>query len=181
MKVGIIGAGTMGSGIAQAFAQTEGYEVYLCDINEEFAANGKKKIAAGLEKRVAKGKMDQAAADAILNKIHTGVKDICTDCDLVVEAALEVMAVKQQTFKELETICKNPDVIFADEPSGSLDSHNKEELHRLFFDLRDRFNQTFVIVTHDEGLAAMCDRTLKMRDGRIIDQTTNNQQCDDCQ
>ena len=118
MKVGIIGAGTMGSGIAQAFAQTEGYEVYLCDINEEFAANGKKKIAAGLEKRVAKGKMDQAAADAILNKIHTGVKDICTDCDLVVEAALEVMAVKQQTFKELETICKNPDVIFATNTSS---------------------------------------------------------------
>ena len=56
MKVGIIGAGTMGSGIAQAFAQAEGYEVYLCDINEEFAANGKKKIAAGLEKRVAKVK-----------------------------------------------------------------------------------------------------------------------------
>ena len=118
MKVGIIGAGTMGSGIAQAFAQTDGYEVYLCDINEEFAANGKKKIAAGLEKRVAKGKMDQAAADAILNKIHTGVKDICTDCDLVVEAALEVMAVKQQTFKELETICKNPDVIFATNTSS---------------------------------------------------------------
>ena len=118
MKVGIIGAGTMGSGIAQAFAQAEGYEVYLCDINEEFAANGKKKIAAGLEKRIAKGKMDQAAADAILNKIHTGVKDICTDCDLVVEAALEVMAVKQQTFKELETICKNPDVIFATNTSS---------------------------------------------------------------
>ena len=118
MKVGIIGAGTMGSGIAQAFAQAEGYEVYLCDINEEFAANGKKKIAAGFEKRIAKGKMDQAAADAILNKIHTGVKDICTDCDLVGEAALEVMAVKQQTFKELETICKNPDVIFATNTSS---------------------------------------------------------------
>ena len=118
MKVGIIGAGTMGSGIAQAFAQAEGYEVYLCDINEEFATNGKKKIAAGFEKRIAKGKMDQAAADAILNKIHTGVKDICTDCDLVVEAALEVMAVKQQTFKELETICKNPDVIFATNTSS---------------------------------------------------------------
>ena len=118
MKVGIIGAGTMGSGIAQAFAQAEGYEVYLCDINEEFAANGKKKIAAGFEKRIAKGKMDQVAADAILNKIHTGVKDICTDCDLVVEAALEVMAVKQQTFKELETICKNPDVIFATNTSS---------------------------------------------------------------
>ena len=90
MKVGIIGAGTMGSGIAQAFAQTEGYEVCLCDINDELAANGKKKIAKGFEKRVAKGKMDQAAADAILAKITTGVKDICTDCDLVVEAALEV-------------------------------------------------------------------------------------------
>ncbi len=59
MKVGIIGAGTMGSGIAQAFAQTEGYEVFLCDINEEFAANGKKKIAKGFEKRIAKGKMTQ--------------------------------------------------------------------------------------------------------------------------
>ena len=55
MKVGVIGAGTMGSGIAQAFAQTEGYEVYLCDINDEFAANGKKKIAKGCEKRGARG------------------------------------------------------------------------------------------------------------------------------
>ena len=72
MKVGIIGAGTMGSGIAQAFAQTEGYEVMLCDINETFAANGKKKIAAGFEKRIAKGKMTQEEADKILNKITTG-------------------------------------------------------------------------------------------------------------
>jgi len=88
MKVGIIGAGTMGSGIAQAFAQTEGYQVCLCDINEEFAANGKKKIAKGFEKRVAKGKMDQADADKILERITTGVKNICTECDLVVEAAL---------------------------------------------------------------------------------------------
>ena len=104
MKVGIIGAGTMGSGIAQAFAQTEGYEVYLCDINDEFAANGKKKIAKGFEKRIAKGKMEQAAADAILAKITTGTKDICKDADLVVEAALEVMEVKKQTFKELQDI-----------------------------------------------------------------------------
>ena len=104
MKVGVIGAGTMGSGIAQAFAQTEGYEVYLCDINDEFAANGKNKIAKGFEKRVARGKMDQAKADAILAKITTGTKDICTDADLVVEAALEVMEVKKQTFKELQDI-----------------------------------------------------------------------------
>lgn len=117
MKVGIIGAGTMGSGIAQAFAQTEGYEVYLCDINEEFAANGKKKIAKGFEKRIAKGKMTQEAADAILNKITTGVKTICTDCDLVVEAALEVMDIKKQTFKELQDICKK-DCIFATNTSS---------------------------------------------------------------
>lgn len=104
MKVGIIGAGTMGSGIAQAFAQTEGYEVYLCDINEEFAANGKNKIAKGFEKRIAKGKMTQEDADKILAKITTGVKTICTDTDLVVEAALEVMDVKKQTFKELQDI-----------------------------------------------------------------------------
>lgn len=117
MKVGIIGAGTMGSGIAQAFAQTEGYEVCLCDINEEFAANGKKRIAKGFEKRIAKGKMSQEKADAILAKITTGVKDICTDCDLVVEAALENMAVKQQTFKELQSICK-PECIFATNTSS---------------------------------------------------------------
>lgn len=99
MKVGIIGAGTMGSGIAQAFAQTEGYEVCLCDINEELAANGKNKIAKGFEKRVARGKMDQAAADAILAKITTGVKTICTDCDLIVEAALENMEIKNRPSK----------------------------------------------------------------------------------
>ena len=117
MKVGIIGAGTMGSGIAQAFAQTDGYEVFLCDINETFAANGKAKIAEGFEKRVAKGKMEQAAADAILNKITTGVKDICTDCDLIVEAALENLEVKKQTFQELQSIVK-PDCIFATNTSS---------------------------------------------------------------
>ena len=104
MKVGVIGAGTMGSGIAQAFAQTEGYEVYLCDINNEFAANGKNKIAKGLNKLVEKGKVTQEYADGILSKITAGTKDICTDADLVVEAALEVMDIKKQTFKELQDI-----------------------------------------------------------------------------
>lgn len=104
MKIGVIGAGTMGSGIAQAFAQTEGFEVYLTDINDEFAANGKAKIEKGLSKRVAKGKMDQAAADAILAKITTGTKDICTDADLIIEAAIENMEIKRQTFKELQEI-----------------------------------------------------------------------------
>ncbi len=117
MKVGIIGAGTMGSGIAQAFAQTEGYEVYLCDINEELAAAGKSKIEKGFEKRIAKGKMEQADADAILGRITTGVKDICTDAELIVEAALEVMEIKQQTFKELQDIVP-ADCIFATNTSS---------------------------------------------------------------
>lgn len=106
MKVGIIGAGTMGSGIAQAFAQVDGYEVCLCDINEEFASNGKLKISKNFEKRVAKGKMAKEDADKILARIHTGVKTICSDCDLVVEAAIENMEIKKQTFKELGAICK---------------------------------------------------------------------------
>ena len=117
MKVGIIGAGTMGSGIAQAFAQTEGYEVCLCAINNEFAANGKNKIAKGLDRLVAKEKMTKETADAILAKITTGTKDICTDCDLIVEAALENMEVKKQTFKELQEICKK-DAMFATNTSS---------------------------------------------------------------
>lgn len=117
MKVGVIGAGTMGAGIAQAFAQTEGYEVCLCDINEELAAKGKDRIAKGFSKMVEKGKMDQANADSILAKITTGVKTICTDCDLIVEAALEVMDIKKQTFKELQDICKK-DCVFATNTSS---------------------------------------------------------------
>lgn len=120
MKVGIIGAGTMGSGIAQAFAQTEGYEVFLCDINEAFAANGKKKIAKGLERRVAKGKMTQESADAVLSKIQTGVISICQDCDLMVEAAIEDMAVKKQTFQELQDICKKEALFVSNTSSLSI-------------------------------------------------------------
>ena len=117
MKVGIIGAGTMGAGIAQAFAQTEGFTVALCDINNEFAANGKNKIAKGFEKRIAKGKMEQAEADAILARITTGTKEICADCDLIIEAAIENMEIKKQTFKELDDICK-PEAIFATNTSS---------------------------------------------------------------
>ena len=117
MKVGIIGAGTMGAGIAQAFAQTEGFTVALCDINNEFATNGKNKIAKGFEKRIAKGKMEQAEADTILGRITTGTKEICADCDLVIEAAIENMEIKKQTFKELDEICK-ADAIFATNTSS---------------------------------------------------------------
>ena len=65
-------------------------------------------------------------------------------------------------------LANQPDVILADEPSGSLDTKNKEELHKLFFSLRDQLGQTFVIVTHDESLAAMTDRTIRLLDGSIL-------------
>ena len=71
-------------------------------------------------------------------------------------------------------LVNNPAVILADEPSGSLDSHNKQELHQLFFDLRDRFGQTFVIVTHDEQLASLTDRTIHMRDGLVLESETHD-------
>lgn len=70
-------------------------------------------------------------------------------------------------------LVNRPAVILADEPSGSLDSHNREELHRLFFDLRRDMGQTFVIVTHDEALAGQCDRIVHMSDGQITEISTN--------
>ena len=75
---------------------------------------------------------------------------------------------EKQRIAVARALMNRPSAIFADEPSGSLDSRNKEELHRLFFDLRREFSQTFVIVTHDESLAMMCDRVLTMRDGVIV-------------
>lgn len=80
----------------------------------------------------------------------------------------ELSGGEKQRVAVARALVNKPSVIMADEPSGSLDTHNKEELHRLFFDLRERYGQTFVIVTHDEGLAAQCDRTLHMQDGLIL-------------
>ena len=120
MKVAVIGAGTMGSGIAQAFAVNDEVEkVYLCDIKQEFADGGKSKIEKNLGKLVKKEKMTQDDADKILAKISTGLNSQATDPDLVVEAALEVMDIKKQTFKELqEDIVKNPDCIYASNTSS---------------------------------------------------------------
>lgn len=75
---------------------------------------------------------------------------------------------EKQRVAVARALINRPSVILADEPSGSLDSKNKIELHKLFFDLRDEFEQTFVIVTHDETLARMTDRTLFMKDGSIV-------------
>lgn len=79
----------------------------------------------------------------------------------------ELSGGEKQRVAVARALVNDPDVILADEPSGSLDSENKKELHQLFFDLRDRLGQTFVIVTHDESLAAITDRTIHMRDGII--------------
>ena len=81
----------------------------------------------------------------------------------------ELSGGEKQRVAVARALVNHPDVVLADEPSGSLDSQNKLELHQLFFDLRDRLGQTFVIVTHDEALATMTDRSIHLKDGVIID------------
>lgn len=85
----------------------------------------------------------------------------------------ELSGGEQQRVAVARALMNEPDVILADEPSGSLDSHNKAELHQLFFDLRDKMGQTFVIVTHDEELARLTDRTIHIIDGVISTPTPN--------
>lgn len=116
MKVGVIGAGTMGSGIAQAFAQA-GHEVMLSDIKKEFSEGGKEKIHKNLSRLVTKGKMEQADADAVLARITPCLNDDLSDCDLIEEAAIENMAIKQETFKHLDALCK-PETMFASNTSS---------------------------------------------------------------
>ena len=120
MKVGIIGAGTMGSGIAQTFAQCADVEkVYLCDIKREYAASGRDRIARHLQRRVDRGRIGQADMDAYLAKVETGLNEICTDVDIVVEAAVESMEIKKQCFRELEEgIVENPDCIYSTNTSS---------------------------------------------------------------
>lgn len=88
-------------------------------------------------------------------------------CDRAQHKPNELSGGEKQRVAVARALVNNPAVVMADEPSGSLDTKNKEELHQLFFDLRERFGQTFVIVTHDEGLANLTDRTIHMRDGQI--------------
>ena len=107
MIVGVIGAGTMGAGIAQAFAMTDGYEVRLCDIKQEFADGGKARIEKNINFLVGKEKITAEKGAEILGKIQTGLKDICP----------EVMSIKKETFKELQSIVK-PECIFATNTSS---------------------------------------------------------------
>ena len=128
MKVAVIGAGTMGSGIAQAFAQTDGYEVVLTDINLELAQKGQQRIAKGLQSRVDRGKMEQVAADQVNARITAGLLEDCSDCDLIVEAVLEEMSVKRETFKSLDSIAKS-ECIFASNTSSLSITEIAQGLH----------------------------------------------------
>jgi lipoprotein-releasing system ATP-binding protein len=74
---------------------------------------------------------------------------------------------EQQRVAVCRALINSPDIIFADEPTGNLDSANAKELHQLFFELREKFNQTFLVVTHNEALAGMSDRVVRMQDGKI--------------
>ncbi|MHC6178596.1 3-hydroxybutyryl-CoA dehydrogenase [Clostridium sp. JNZ X4-2] len=116
-KVCVLGAGTMGSGIAQAFA-SKGIEVIVRDIKDEFVERGLSGIKKGFQKRIAKGKITEAEADAVIARIKGTVDlKLAADCDLVVEAAVENMKIKKQIFAELDQICK-PDTILSSNTSS---------------------------------------------------------------
>lgn len=118
MKIAVIGPGTMGSGIAQAFAQVEGYEVVLVHYARlERAQQGIDGIVKGLQKRVDRGKMEQADADAIAARMKPGLYEACADVDLIIESASEVMATKKDTFAKLDQIAK-PECMFTTNTSS---------------------------------------------------------------
>lgn len=103
----------------------------------------------------------EGAARKLLNEMGLG--------DRLSHKPSQLSGGEQQRVAIARALINNPAVIFADEPSGNLDTKTKEEIHKLFFDLRDKYGQTVVIVTHDPDLAAMCDRSLFMRDGVFVE------------
>ena len=110
-KIVVCGAGTMGGGIAQVCANA-GYEVWMYDLTEQFAQGGKNKIAAGLEKQVARGKMTPEQKDALLDRLHpTTSLDCAKDADLIMEAVLEDVQVKKDLFAKLEAVCPATTII----------------------------------------------------------------------
>ena len=115
-NVGVIGAGTMGQGIANAFA-TAGYNVTVCDIKIEWAQNGINKICAKLDKLVSREKMTAEKAEGIKANLTAGEYKDLADCDLIVEAVLEKMEIKKDLFKTLDEICKE-DCIFGTNTSS---------------------------------------------------------------
>ena len=119
-KIFVIGAGTMGSGIVQAFAQ-KGYEVIVRDIKDEFVDRGIATINKNLSKLVAKGKVTEEFKENVLSKI-TGTTDLnlAADCDLVIEAAVENMEIKKDIFSQLDKICKVETILASNTSSLSI-------------------------------------------------------------
>jgi 3-hydroxybutyryl-coa dehydrogenase len=147
-KIGVVGAGTMGQGIANAFA-SNGYQVTVCDIKIEWAQGGIDKIAKGLDKLVGKGKMTADAASSVKANLKTGEYKDLADSDLIVEAILETSEAKKKLFTELDGICK-ADTIFATNTSSlSITEisngikHNVIGMH--FFNPADRMKLVEVI------------------------------------
>lgn len=147
-KIGVIGAGTMGQGIANAFA-SNGYDVTVCDIKLEWAQGGIDKIAKKLDKLVAREKMTADNAAAVKGNLHAGEYKDLADCDLIVEAVLEIMETKKELFTTLDDICKE-DCIFATNTSSLSVTeiakgikHNVIGMH--FFNPADRMKLVEVI------------------------------------
>ncbi len=147
-KIGVIGAGTMGQGIANAFA-TNGYDVTVCDIKLDWAQGGIDKIGKKLDKLVAKEKITADSANEIKNRLHAGEYKDLADCDLIVEAVLEIMETKKELFTTLDEICKE-DCIFATNTSSLSVTeiakgikHNVIGMH--FFNPADRMKLVEVI------------------------------------
>ncbi len=109
-----------------------------------------------------------------VHKKAAGLLEFLNIKDRMMHKPSELSGGEQQRVAVARALINSPDIILADEPSGNLDTAHKTELHKLFFTLRDKFNQTFVIVTHDEQLATMSDRTIRLRDGVIIENKINS-------
>lgn len=160
MNIGIIGAGTMGAGIAQAFAMAEKYHVLLCDISLELAEKGKARIQKNLDFLVGKEKLTHDQAISIFTKVKTGVLQDCGECDLVIEVSPENLAIKKQVFQQLQDIVKKS-CRFATNTSSIAISQISEGLDRPvigmhFFNPADRLKLVEIIKANNtpESLVA---------------------------
>ena len=114
------------------------------------------------------GKVNKQQHEAMSTRVNQLIDLVQLPLSYLEKYPHELSGGEQQRVAVARALINNPDVILADEPSGNLDSHNKKELHELFFSLRNKYNQTFVIVTHDTELAGMSDRTITMHDGLLV-------------
>ena len=131
MQIGLIGAGTMGLGIAQVFSQFENYDVLLCCSNINSAKLGFEKLEKGLENRVTKGKLTQEAKLTMLSRIKPATTNECKNCDLIIESIPEDLSIKQELFKHLDKICKSNSIFVTNTSSLSITEIAAEITHPL--------------------------------------------------